>query len=288
MLSWLLLLASVSLCSSQFSGFYAWNRTEPTIAEDYAGAWLVSKQRLLAAEVDIASGYAIEHGCFAVLRHQRSNYETLFTRDYFDFMVEHLSSTTNLFPVATDAALFNVTSHRLSMTITKLKKMQRGVLSDSRTNSTLAMIVYSPISSTAVPSADQVHVRQLFLQATFYSVSRYFPNVVIVVASPSDIVTVRKLGLAVRDILLVNVSLNHQQQTALLPKSALMAVLQRVKLDIRWQWVKYVYYSEGDILLHLRNGKQLFSVIDASNGSYAVVPHRMQVRMRCFKCLYIQ
>lgn len=269
-----LLSFALTLSNAQHSGFYAWNRTEPTIAEDYAGAWLVSKERLVGAESSIVGGSRIEHGCFGVLRQTCPNCETFFSRDYFDFMVEHLTSTTNLFPVQSDD-LFNVTSNRLSVTIGKLKK-QRRISPDLRARSTLAMIVYSSISSSTKASENQVRIRHLFLQATYYSILRYFPRIVIVTADAADVAVIQRLGLPVQDVIVLEVPLKRMQ-TEQLPRDALMNVLQRLKSDAAWQWVKYLYYSEGDILLHLRSIKPLFNVIDKSNGSYALVPHRMQV-----------
>lgn len=46
-----------------------------------------------------------------------------------------------------------------------------------------------------------------------------------------------------------------------------------------------VSYSLGDQIVHIRRMKGLFDVIDDSDGMFAAVPHRMQVRGTSCRCI---
>ena len=80
------------------SGLYRPNTSRAL--EHYAGAWLVSKRRLLEAKLRIQHIRSLEGASFAVSGYaSHQDYRTtLMTRDYFDFAVQHLSSTTNQLP----------------------------------------------------------------------------------------------------------------------------------------------------------------------------------------------
>lgn len=80
------------------SGLYRPNTSRAL--EHYAGAWLVPKRRLLEAKLRIQQIKSLEGASFAVSGYAaHQDYRTtLMTRDYFDFAVQHLSSTTNQLP----------------------------------------------------------------------------------------------------------------------------------------------------------------------------------------------
>ena len=75
----------------------------------------------------------------------------------------------------------------------------------------------------------------------------------------------------------LQVPLDVKNRTVLLPKMSLEYSLKQMLSDPLWSSYQYVYYSEGDQILHLRHSTELYDVIDASGGSFVLVPHRMQV-----------
>ena len=75
----------------------------------------------------------------------------------------------------------------------------------------------------------------------------------------------------------LQVPLDPKNRTILLPRLSLEYSLQQLNTNPQWQVFKYVYYSEGDQILHFRSAHEFFNVIDQSGGSFAIVPHRMQV-----------
>ena len=50
------------------------------------------------------------------------------------------------------------------------------------------------------------------------------------------------------------------------------------KYDPKWHTFKYIYYTEGDQILYMRNMNNLYNTIDKMKNA-ALIPHRMQVYM---------
>ena len=44
-----------------------------------------------------------------------------------------------------------------------------------------------------------------------------------------------------------------------------------------WKAFRYVYYSEGDLVLIMRSADDLFNAMDKYTDEVAFIPHRMQV-----------
>jgi hypothetical protein len=71
-----------------FSGLY-----QPNIqlnAEDYAGAWLVSRRRFMSTKQGIDAIGNLEAASFHIVRHHCQHCVTFMSRDYLDFMVDYL------------------------------------------------------------------------------------------------------------------------------------------------------------------------------------------------------
>jgi hypothetical protein len=77
---------------------------------------------------------------------------------------------------------------------------------------------------------------------------------------------------------ILDVPVDAKNRTILLPRDSLLNVISSLKSDqLVFRKFRYVYYSEGDQILHMRDPAVLFDVIDLSNGTLVAVPHRMQV-----------
>lgn len=51
-----------------------------------------------------------------------------------------------------------------------------------------------------------------------------------------------------------------------------------VLLDPEWHSMfEFVYYTEGDQILHMRNHENIYSIVTNSNNRYCFIPHRLQV-----------
>jgi hypothetical protein len=265
-----------------FSGFY--NPDTALTAEDFSAAWLVSIDRFMFAEPLINVAPNMAGVSFAVVRHRRSstpscrNCVSLLTRDYFDFMVEHLSSTSNQIPFG-NKQIFDIANDNIQTTARKLRFMKkRGKQDrDPRLDATLGVLIYSPISFSVTSTPEQDMIRHTFFEATFLSVYRYFPNIVIFVANEVDAEAVYNMSLPAVSVQVVPTPLDARNKTVLLPRRSLETIINGTKVnDPMWSWVKYVYFTEGDQIVHMRGVRHFFDAIDNSAGSFAIVPHRMQ------------
>lgn len=272
-LGWLILIVRLSLVFSEFSGVYY-----PNIdlnAEDYAGAWLTSKKRFLDTEQGINSIANLEAASFHMVRRGCHLCRTVMSRDYLDFMVEHLSSTTNQIPNPSPQ-VFELLMKRMKRTSQVLKERVPKRDPDNRLNATIAVMVYS--SNTVSASGDaQSKIRKYFFESTFWSVHRYIPNIAIIVGSKTDEEAVKQLNLPIFAVGELSGPLkNGGGDTHLLPKFGLQFIFRNLKETPVWNSFKYVYYTEGDELLHMRNAQEIYNVIDITEGGHIVVPHRMQ------------
>eukprot|EP01034_Spumella_vulgaris_P022000 gene22000-28091_t len=148
---------------------------------------------------------------------------------------------------------------------------------DKRMKQTVGVLIFSPISFSVYATKEQFEIRHTFFQATFYSVYRYFPNVVVFVANEADAAAVRNMSLPFLDLLITPVPLDAKNRTTTLPRTALETIINGTKThDPMWSWVKYLYFTEGDQILHMRSAKHIYDAVDNSGGMFAIVPHRMQ------------
>lgn len=213
-------------------------------SEDFSAAWLVSKYRLLAAEHGIHDTFSMAAVTFAVVRNKCPNCHTVLTRDYFDYMVEHLSSTSNRIPSG-DRAVYNITGERLKRTAKRLKTMS-SLGKDSRVNDTLAVLIYSPLPFSMTITPEQIGIRLNYFETTFYSVHRYFPNVDIFVAYQKDADVINALGVPYRKLTIVPTPLDKNQRTTALMRLSLEMIIKAIHEDNpTWSWLKYMYFTEG-------------------------------------------
>lgn len=261
-----------------FSGFYS-----PDVkvsSEDFSAAWLVSKDRFLLAEKRINVAANMAGASFAVVRQKCYNSSlcyNLMTRDYMDFMVEHLSPMSNHIPSG-NQQIFAVAKEQSQATANKLKDLRTRKLKDVRSSQTMGVLVYSSNSFSVAKSISQEIIRHTYFQATFYSVRRYFQNITIFVANQKDKDTIIGMKLPYYQLINIPAPLDKRNCTTSLPRLSLETIINGTKAhDPLWEWVKYIYFTEGDQILHMRGIKHIFNAIDDSRGAFAVVPHRMQV-----------
>ena len=74
----------------------------------------------------------------------------------------------------------------------------------------------------------------------------------------------------------------------LLPQKSLLYVMNNVEANIAnsngsitniysaWRNFKYIYYTEGDLILHMRSTRDLYDILDKAKENAALIPHRMQ------------
>lgn len=300
--------------AGRFSGLYSANTKMTGSAEDFAAAWLISKERFLASKQFIDSSSNMAGVSFAITRARCQGCYTMLSRDYFDFLVEHLSTTSNQIPYS-HSQTFSVYYQRIQNVVLELKKVATDrTESDKRLKETIAVLIYSSITFSRPQANVQAGIREPYFEATFWSVYRYIPNIIVFVASDRDRIAVEEMYLPALEIKQLEVPLDHKNRTVALPRLSLGWVdtqlrmstnegelpialqdlqgppvgpaQRRVKQSKRmmneqivpWSDYKYVFFSEGDQILHWRQAGGFYDTVDAGQGKIVIVPHRMQVR----------
>jgi hypothetical protein len=290
-----------------FSGFYS-----PKESEDYGGAFLVSKERLIASKRMLDNAWYPEGIIFSVVHPKDScrDCKTIFTRDYFDFSSDHLSSTTNIIgtmPSHTQIKIIQFLNQKLKDTLHEMKRWS-SFSSPPQGNTTLTtqrrkIVGIIPFSEeVANPNSHdhttlQLHqqMRRYFFQITFYSLYRYFSQIIVYVATTSDQELIQSWKIPFTQIHVMDSILDQvpkeryffhdpfrkepRPRNQLLPKYSLLAAVESLEKDPSWAEYQYVYYTEGDQILHLRKMKSLLKAIDSRDGKDILVPHRMQVNL---------
>ena len=318
------------------SGFYAADIIHTS--EDYAGAWLIGmwmmslstihakidqlvapssyflcfsgddetshdktgRDRLLQSNESVSKILNLEGATFHVTRLERCHScKTFLTRDYFDFMVEHQSSTTNNAPG--DVEITEILQQRMKRNVGTMqrkavkKREHRGLcdgrLCDERSNKTIAIMVFSTNSASDNSRSDEMQrdIRRHFFLTTFWSIYMHFSNIVIYVGNLRDHSILREMNLPLYDSFDLTSKLAEHEKLKWngegvppaptkqhLPKYSLLHTIDQLAHNSSWGLFKYVYYTEGDLILHLRQKQHIFNMIDKSETYFLAVPHRMQ------------
>ncbi len=268
--------------SQMFSGAY---RPEiKLIANDFSAAWLVTKSQLLIAEASIRRAQNMAGATFAVVRHRVDRtYTSVMTRDYFDFFVEHLSSMSNQIPHS-NIAIMQEQTKKLNQTAELLQhELFYQYKQDKRLDQTLGILVFSSLAFS-VPKNIQQHsdIRIAFFTTTFYSLYRYYRHIIVYVGNEKDRQMVANMKIPAWEVKVLQVPLDAKNYTTALPRESIVDALVSLKEGSpRYQQFQYVYYSEGDQLLHMRHIKDIYNLMDESNGKFSIVPHRMNVSRQC-------
>ena len=256
--SLLILLIGIDLVLAiSFSGFYTppiERGVNASGSEDFAAAWLVSKSRLVFADKEIraTAKFSMASATFAVVRSNCRGCKSLLTRDYFDYMVEHLSSTSNRIPHGSKI-IYNITSGRLRSTLVDLMRLPTRSSEDPRSQDTLGILVFSTRAFSAYTTPEQANIRIDYFMVTFYSVYRYFNKIDIFVATDDDATIVNNMRLPYRKLVVVPTPVDQNKRNPGLVRLALQTIVDGIDTP-DWSWVKYVYFTEGELLflsLHL-------------------------------------
>ena len=280
--------------SAKFSGVY-----RPNIKlsrEDFAGSWLVPVQRFIQAKEYLQMHATnIESACFAILN--TGSQVSVMTRDYFDFEVIHLSSTTNVLPSGRNELLaellfrMNQTVNALDASSVKIliKRYKINSASHRWRNQTIAVIAFTELSGSSSQSNFAAEIRRSFFKATFWSVYRRMPHILVATMTDREADVVRSFRLPVWMVVNVMQHLNPanimKSDGHLLPQKSLLYVMNNIEANVTssitniysaWRNFKYIYYTEGDLILHMRNTRDLYDILDRTKENVALIPHRMQ------------
>jgi hypothetical protein len=238
----------------------------------------------------------------------------MLSRDYLDFLVEHLSTTSNQIPFS-HSPTFSIYYERIRNVVQELKNVALDrTETDSRLRSTVAVLIYSSITFSRPQANAQASIREPYFEATFWSVFRYIPNIIVFVASDLDRDAVEKMNLPVMQLKQLEVPVDGKNRTVALPRYSLGWVDRKLRKNSKsipdnlasikppyagrkvsttanypkrilsddepWDDFKYVFFSEGDQILHWRQAARFYDTVDRGQGKLVVVPHRMQVGTR--------
>lgn len=205
-----------------------------------------------------------------------------------DFFVEHLPSTIDqLDPSQRDAMVYLASN--LKKTAKKLRLLAAPAWNnDKRLNETVAVLVYNGDLTRRVSSK----MKTLMFQAAFWSVYRYYHNVVVVTKNAVEYNTVLGLKMPVFELINLDVTVGNKTKRqpyavratfihGALMKGALEVAAVRMHQDVGWSGFQYVYFSSAVQLLHSRRFRNIYDTMDSgSEGNFLIAPHRMQVRQR--------
>ena len=262
-----------------FSGVYRPNTTKS--GSDFSAAWLVSKTHFLKCEANLNITTNMAGVSFAVVRKKYPNVGTFMTRDYFDFMVEHLSATSNQIPYFHEK-IFQEEYRKLKETAKSIRQdiAKRNkyfdMTQDKRKKKTIAALIYSSIAFSAEQSTLQSEIRIPFFEATFWSTFRHFPTVVVYVADEKDEKAVAEMDIPAWKVHRLKVPFNHNNHSVALPRYGLLHLVENMKNNPEYASFEYVFFTEGDQVIHFRQEPSIYDLIDGSDGSMIAIPHRMQ------------
>ena len=273
-----------------FSGVYSPNPHYS--AEIYGASWLASVEALLDLrprldeihDLEGASFFIVDVNCKKMFYIDQPDNRTcdvlkrratLMTRDYFDFQVEHLSSTTNNL----NKENFRVLLPGLQCKAAKMKQVALKARSRSANKRRLdhETIAIMPVSVNPVhPHTDPKvfwmaeRIRFLFFKLTFWSIYRHIPNIVVSYHAREAVKWIERTPQIWKVL-----NLTMLRNPILQPKATLQAISDALLGDKSYSRFRYVYFSEADQILHLRRSKEILDVIDGSLGRFSFTPHRM-------------
>lgn len=195
------------------------------------------------------------------LRNSCDNCENFLTRDYLDFSVEHLSSTTSILNAALSSDqqkrnFFQLLNTRLENHIQTLllkvnnknsKNSKRGTTApaSSTSSSTIAVVAFSDSEANANISAEEAslqeslrQIRHNYFKATIYSILIHFPQIVVYVSKLKDKEKVLNWSLPLLEVIDLSATLarvpttayyNNRPMEQLLPKYALLDLADKMK-----------------------------------------------------------
>ena len=274
----LLFLVSLSKCFSsqsqnhqEFSGLYFPNLKYSL--EVYCAAWIQKKEKFLENLPQIKEISSLEStSTGALMKYQQDRRFILMTRDYFDFEIEHLSSTINT--IGEEKKLH---SHFIYLARSKslwLKKIATEIPNTPSHKPLMNLtVVIIPFSTRGGTFGKSHQLRVSFFEATFWSIYRYMPHIAVAVSTEHDERSIKQLQLPVFEIF----RFNQTRISWELPKYSLLKAHESLSSNPRWSSFEYLYFTEGDQILHMRHQTDIMKFLVSTKGKFAIVPHRMQV-----------
>lgn len=151
-----------------FSGVYRSDYRKTGAAEDFAASWLISSKRFNESKQRLSGSSNMAGVSFAITREKCKNCVTLLSRDYMDFLVEHLSTTSNQIPHS-DKHVFELYKKRMKVISEHWKNISYDrIEKDIRLDQTIALLIYSSISFSrprVIPSQQyHISIRKYFFE----------------------------------------------------------------------------------------------------------------------------
>lgn len=271
--------------SDIFSGLY--NPDLQYNYEVYSAAWLIPRATFLSKSERIKDMFLLEQSSLWVLLENDDAQEArnvVLTRDFLDYFVEHLSSTTNIIRTNSQLERFH-----LRNTIKKSNVLRRHALNINHapehrpfSSDTIAIIAFSTNRAFAqgkkesTPERMKVlqDTRYAFFEATFWSVYRYIPHIAVAISGTDELKRLRKAHLPIHHIFMIP---NASQPTWTLPKQSILHLASMLRTNTSWNHFRYVYFTECDQILHMRAQRHLHDFLEGTEGLFMTIPHRMQV-----------
>lgn len=244
----------------KFSGVYSSDK------EVYAGAFLMTKNRFIEKRDSLQKASFCEGVIFNMIGGSRS----LLLRDYFDFAIEHLSSSSN--GAADNIDLLKILNNKMNKTSYELEASVEAADAD-HLKRTIGVIPFSDVAANAhFTNAQELqrNVRLNFFKSTFYSLYRYFKHIIVYVSSSNDIDTVKSLNIPYWKIIDLSHTLslvprekyffydvertNPRPMSQLLPKYALLHTMDMLETD---STKLYLESSNIPIITSARNGETI-------------------------------
>ena len=285
------------------SGFYFTNN--PDTGENYGAAWLTTTD-FFASRISYVKGIDnLEGGTNSMVCD--IGRQALLTRDFFDFFVVHLSSSANTFRDKGQQWVIRALNADLKRTTEILrnnvdKNNGRPVeFQDIRLiDKTVAIIPFITVSGVPwlAENPDVADIRLEYFKATFWSLRRYVSHIVVAIAFPRDLITLKDMKLPIWKIVDLSYLIDdnnsydrkHPRSRYMFPKYCLLflhakltGIRDHIQIpppadddeDFEWQRFKYVFYTEADQLVYLRGQKQLVDAVEQQNKTLVITPHRM-------------
>jgi hypothetical protein len=266
-----------------FSGVY--NPSIQHNLEMYAGAYLIPKKSYMDKKHMMDGIYALEQTTTSIIQEaphygQSSVSHIMMTRDYLDFFVEHLSAYTNtLKEEAYHDILYNAT-HKARLLRSRALGLGRHAGRHPKRDDVVVIIPFATTSARSGSSDITSKLRLAFFEQTFWSISRYFPKITVSVSKAYDLKVLLSLGLPIDQIFSSTTNDDPKANYAANVKQAVIQVYEQLKSNSTWSNIKYIYFSEGDLVLHARHLNSLMDIMTSSppnEHEFALSPHRMQV-----------
>lgn len=268
---------------SNFSGFFIPDKIKT--ASDFAASFIISKEAFIAAESAFQGSRGIAGVTFSVVRRKCPNCATFATRDYFDFFVEHLSPYSNYIPFDR-SDMVDIVSKKMEYRASIYRKhaLTQNYYASKQSitqamNSTLVIIPFSTKAfSKHTDFPAQIKIRQSFFEVTFWSVYRYFSQIA-VITSMEDLPQLKELHLPIyHTVVIGNLTLSKYNKTDSLPRQGIDQILQHMKQGKpKFKPFQYVFFTEGDQIVHMRGLEQIIDFIQSSGGKFVGIPHRFNV-----------